>query len=111
MAMTQQQRDEKTAAKRKNLAEKELRHRVRPGIEQALNRVRKRGKTPIASEVIKIAIMKMDLMSDGELIDFLTYPRHEIVISEDVAREFANASLMAIQKDPGDEIISPVTHV
>ncbi|MDD1966144.1 hypothetical protein NPS29_12515 [Pseudomonas putida] len=107
MAMDQKQRDEKAAAKRKKLAEKELRHRVRPGIEQALSRVRKRGSTPVASEVLQIAIMKMDLMSDEELIDFLKYPRHEIMISEEVARVFTNASLKAIQADPGDEIIAP----
>lgn len=107
MAASQEDRSAKAALKRKLLAEKELRHRVRPGIEQALNRIQRRGKTPIASEVLQIAIMKMDLMGDEELIDFLKYPRHEIVISEDVARDFVNASLMAIQKDPGDEIISP----
>lgn len=107
MAMDQKQRDEKTAAKRKKLAEKELRHRVRPGIEQALNRVRQRGRTPIASEVLQIAIMKMDLMGDDELNDFLKYPRHEIMISEEVAREFTNASLKVIQADPGDEVIPP----
>ena len=34
-------------------------------------------------------------------------PRHEFQISENVAREFRNKSLLAIQKDPGDEIIEP----
>jgi len=95
------------AQKRLLVAEKELRHRVRPGIEQALNRVRKRGRTSIVSEVLQIAIMKMDLMEDDELVEFLTYPRHEIMIDEEVARSFLNASLASIQKDPGDEIINP----
>lgn len=36
MAMTQQQRDEKTAAKRAMAGEEELRYRVRPGTKQAL---------------------------------------------------------------------------
>ncbi|WP_419146543.1 hypothetical protein [Pseudomonas syringae] len=75
MAMDQEERSAKTALKRKLVAEKELRHRVRPGIEQALNRVRQRGKMPIVSEVLQIAIMKMDLMDDEELDAFLTYPR------------------------------------
>ena len=34
--------------------------------------------------------------------------RHKIEISENVAREFHNQSLMEIRKDPGDEIIAPV---
>lgn len=34
--------------------------------------------------------------------------RHEFTISENVAREFRNKSLLAIQKDPGDEVIEPV---
>lgn len=87
MPADQKARSAKAAAKRAKNAEKELRHRVRPGIEQALNRVRQRGKTPIISEVIQIAIMKMDLMGDEELQAFLTYPSHEIMISENVARK------------------------
>ena len=87
MAKTVQERSAKAAQKRLAVAEKELRHKVRPGIEQAMERICARGKTPIISEVLQIAIMKMDLMPDDELITFLSYPRHEIVISENVARK------------------------
>ncbi|NWA43845.1 hypothetical protein HX871_07125 [Pseudomonas reactans] len=107
MAKSVQERSAKAAQKRLVVAEKELRHKVRPGIEQAMERICARGKTPIISEVLQIAIMKMDLMGDGELIEFLNYPRHEIVISENVAREFHNQSLSEIRKDPGDEILPP----
>ena len=31
--------------------------------------------------------MKMDLMGDNELIEFLRYPRHEIVVDENVAHQ------------------------
>lgn len=47
-------------------------------------------------------------MKDEELVDFLSYPRHEIMINEEVARDFLNASLASIQKDSGDEIIAPI---
>ncbi|NMZ54133.1 hypothetical protein [Pseudomonas lundensis] len=87
MAKTVQERSAKAAQKRIAVAEKELRHRVRPGIEQAMERIRLRGKVPIISEVLQIAIMKMDLMADDDLIGFLRYPRHKIVISENVAAE------------------------
>jgi len=51
--------------------------------------------------------MKMDLMADHELAAFLSYPRHKIVISENVARDFHNESLRELKRDPGDEIGSP----
>ena len=43
----------------------------------------------------------------SKAIFLLDPPRHEFTISENVAREFRNKSLLAIQKDPGDEIIEP----
>ncbi|MBX8534580.1 hypothetical protein K5D33_07555 [Pseudomonas cichorii] len=107
MAMSQQERDAKAASKRLAYAEKELRHRVRPGIEQAITRIRNRSAKITTSELLQIAVMKMDLMSDEELRQFLLYPRHEILISENVAREFEAKSLLMIQQDPGDEIEAP----
>ena len=107
MAKSVQERSAKAAQKRLAVAEKELRHKVRPGIEQAMERICARGKTPIISEVLQIAIMKMDLMGDDELVVFLSYPRHEIVISENVAREFHIQSLAELKRDSGDEMITP----
>ncbi len=108
MAKSVQERSAKAAQKRLAVAEKELRHKVRPGIEQAMERIRLRGQVSIISEVLQIAIMKMDLMGDNELIEFLRYPRHEIVIDENVAREFRNLSLAELKREPGDEIIQPM---
>lgn len=107
MAKSVQERSAKAAQKRLAVAEKELRHKVRPGIEQAMERIRLRGQVPIISEVLQIAIMKMDLMADDELIEFLRYPRHEIVISENVAREFHKQSLVKLKRDPGDKFFAP----
>ncbi|WP_122578186.1 hypothetical protein [Pseudomonas viridiflava] len=107
MALTQKQRDERTALKRQKAGEEELRHRVRPGIKQAIQRIRDRADRIAVSELLQIATMKMDLMSDEELAAFLVYPRHEIMISENVAADFHAKSLMMIQKEPGDEIVSP----
>lgn len=106
MAKTVQERSAKAAQKRLAVAEKELRHKVRPGIERAMERICARGKTPIISEVLQIAIMKMDLMADDELVAFLNYPRHEIVISESVARDFHNQSLAELRRDPGDDFFA-----
>ena len=109
MAKTVQERSAKAAQKRLAVAEKELRHKVRPGIQQAIERICARGQTPIISEVLQIAIMKMDLMPDDELMSFLRYPRHEIVINENVALEFHNQSLAELRHDPGDEIVKPLS--
>lgn len=108
MAKTIQERSAKAAQKRLAVAEKELRHKVRPGIEQAMERIRLRGQVPIISEVLQIAIMKMDLMGDEELDAFLKYPRHEIIINENVARDFLVRSLVELKRDPGDEFLPPV---
>lgn len=103
MAKTVQERSAKAAQKRLAVAEKELRHKVRPGIEQAMERICARGKTPIISEALQIAIMKMDLMSDDELAAFLSYPHHEIVINENVARAFHAGSMAELKRDAGDD--------
>ena len=108
MAKSVQERSVKAAQKRLAVAEKELRHKVRPGIERAMERIRMPGKVPVISEVLQIAIMKMDLMADDELIEFLSYPRHEFVISENVARTFHNRSMTEISRDPGEEIVPPI---
>jgi len=73
-----------------------------------MERIQLRGQVPMISEVLQIAIMKMDLMPDDELMSFLRYPRHEIVISENVARAFHSESLRELRNDPGDEYSSPV---
>lgn len=107
MALTQKQRDDRTALKRHKAGEEELRHRVRPGIKKAIQRIRDRAERIEVSELLQIATMKMDLMSDEELADFLTYPRHEIMISENVAADFHSKSMLMIQQDPGDEVVEP----
>ncbi len=103
MAKTVQERSAKAAQKRMAVAEKELRHKVRPGIEQAVERIQLRGRVSIISEVLQIAIMKMDLMADDELAAFLSYPRHEIVINENVARAFHARSMVELRRDAGDD--------
>ena len=100
MAKSVQERSAKAAQKRLAVSEKELPHKVRPGIEQAIERICARGKTPIISEVLQIAIMKMDLMGDTELIEFLRYPRHEIVVDENVAHQlYSHGQRQALRLD------------
>ncbi|MCF5714285.1 hypothetical protein I9H06_16590 [Pseudomonas tremae] len=111
MALTQEQRNDNLKEKRAKFAEKELRHRVRPGIEQVIQRIRDRASKIAVSELLQISVMKMDLMSDEELTEFLTYPRHEILVSESVAREIYDHGVRSIMSNPdrdeADEIEAP----
>jgi peptide subunit release factor 1 (eRF1) len=107
-AMTTQQRSQKAAAKRGKLAEKELRHKVRPGIEAAMDRIRDRSSTPEISEVIQLAILKMDAMTDAELVEFLRPPRHKVVISKTLRDKFENESRRELMKNPSDSQLAPL---
>lgn len=111
MAASQDDRNKKLATKRAKAAEKELRHRVRPGIEQAVSRIRKRGDGIATTELLQIAIMKMDLMDDAELNEFLKYPRHKIMVSKNVAEEIYQFGVRSVMcnpdQDPDDEIEAP----
>lgn len=92
MAKNTQERSEKAAKKRAQYDEKELRHKVRPGIHQAMDRIRTRSGTEEISEVLQLAILKMDAMTDADLIEFLKPPRHEITISKTLRERFENES-------------------
>jgi len=48
-------------------------------------------------------------LGPGGAPQLLTPPRHVIELSQNVSREFRLKSLMMIQKDPGDEVIEPVS--
>ncbi|VVN50888.1 hypothetical protein PS685_00412 [Pseudomonas fluorescens] len=51
-----------------------------------MERIRLREDEQLISEVLQIAIIKMDLMSEDILIELLRCERHVIMISENVAR-------------------------
>lgn len=92
MAKSTQERSEKAATKRVKVGEKELRHKVRPGIHQMMDRIKERSGVTQISEVLQTAIIKMDAMTDADLIEFLTPPRHEITISKTLRDKFDNES-------------------
>jgi hypothetical protein len=110
MAKSTQERSAKAAKKREQYDEKELRHKVRPGIHQAMDRIRDRSGTEEISEVMQLAILKMDAMTDAELIEFLKPPRHEITISKTLRERFDNESrrVAGTHSDDGEsEVIEP----
>ncbi|WP_179179105.1 hypothetical protein [Pseudomonas sivasensis] len=106
MAATQQQRSAKSAAKRRELGEEELRHRVRQGEKQMLADLMAWTEDTEKASVMSGALRYIHSLGPEGAREALR-SRHEIVISKDVAREFRNQSLAELNRDPGDEIVTP----
>ncbi|WP_289139542.1 hypothetical protein [uncultured Pseudomonas sp.] len=106
-AVPQKERSAKSARKRVEFAEEELRLRVRPGTRQALSDLMEWSGITEQGEALTLMIHHLHAMGSTKCRPLLNPPRHEIEISQNVAREFRNKSLLAIQNDPGDEIIEP----
>ncbi|QJI11991.1 hypothetical protein HKK58_05415 [Pseudomonas sp. ADAK22] len=106
MAATQQQRSAKSAAKRRELGEEELRHRVRQGEKQMLAELMAWTEDTEQASVMSGALRYVHSLGPEGAREALR-SRNEIVISENVAREFQRESLLMIRQDPGDEILSP----
>ena len=107
MAAQQKERSAKTAAKRKARGEEELRMHAMAGTRQALADLMAWHGIEEQGEAMTLMIHHLHALGSAKCQPLLNPPRHEIEISQNVAREFRNKSLMAIQKDPGDEIIEP----
>ncbi|MDR8364061.1 hypothetical protein [Pseudomonas sp. JL3] len=106
MAKTGQERSEKAALKRVEFDEKELRHRCRLGTRLKLEELMGWSKDTEQASVIEGCLRHVHSLGPEGAREALK-ARHEIVISENVARKFHNQSLCEIRKDPGDEIIEP----
>lgn len=107
-AKTTKQRSYAASVRRGELAEKELRHKVRPGIEAMMDSIRERSGTEEISEVLQTAIRKMFAMTDADLIEFLQPPRYGYTISETLREQFDNESRRELMKNPGDEHSAPI---
>ncbi|QZA71266.1 hypothetical protein AH02_21 [Pseudomonas phage AH02] len=110
MAMTQADRDKKAAAKRAKAGEEELRMRVRPGTKTALKELMEWAGIEEQGEALTLMIHNLHGMGLNAL-PMLSAPRHVFEVSENVAREFHNKSLLMIQADPGDEVLRPALEV
>jgi len=86
MAKTQQERSAKAAAKRAEVGEEELRHRVRPGVLAKLEDLMQWGGIEQKAEAVQLLILNVHALGPDGAAQLLTVPRHEIAISESVAR-------------------------
>ena len=87
--------------------QEELRLRVRPGTRQALADLMEWSGITEQGEAMTLMIHHLHALGSTRSLSLLEPPRHVFEPSEKVAREFRNKSLLAIQNDPGDEIIEP----
>jgi hypothetical protein len=91
MAKTQQERDQKTAAKRAKASEEELRLRVRPGTKQALKELMQWAGIEEQGEAMTLMIHRLHELGPDRALPMLSCPRHEITVSPDVAQKLALA--------------------
>lgn len=91
MAMTQQERSAKTAAKRAAAGEVELRHRVRPGIRAMLAELMEWHGIEEQSEALQLLILNAHSLGPEGSARLLAIPRHEIKLTENVARALRKA--------------------
>ena len=88
MAKLVQERSAKTARKRIANAEEELRLRVRPGTRQALADLMEWSGITEQGEAMTLMIHHLHALGSAKCQPLLNPPRHEIEISENVARDF-----------------------
>jgi len=107
MAKTGQQRSAKAAEKRIEYDEKELRHRLRLGTRRKLQELMVWNDIQEMSEAVQNLILNGHALGPTLSYQAIQSPRHQVLISENVARMFRNGSLSELKRDPGDEIIEP----
>ncbi len=106
MAKTGQERSAKAALKRIEFDEKELRHRCRLGTRRKLEELMDWNKDTEQASVIEACLRYVHSLGPEGAREALR-ARHKILISENVAQEFHNQSLIELRRDPGDEVIAP----
>lgn len=89
MAMTPRERSALAAAKRQIYAEKELRHRVRPGIQRMLDDLMSWNQVDEQNEAIQNLIINAHALGPKGSADAMRTPQHEITISKRVAELLA----------------------
>ncbi|WP_122544332.1 hypothetical protein [Pseudomonas viridiflava] len=87
MALTQKQRDERTALKRQKAGEEELRLRVRPGTKQALKELMEWAEIEEQGEALTLMIHHLHGLGPGGALPMLEVPRHDFKASPVVARK------------------------
>ncbi|POF94389.1 hypothetical protein [Pseudomonas putida] len=86
MALTQQQRDEKRRAKESRAKVEDLRMKAGQGTRQALAEIMEWAEVEENGEAMTLLIHRIHELGPEAALHFLSAPRHEIVVSDFVAR-------------------------
>jgi hypothetical protein len=107
MAASQAERSAKAANKRKAKGSEELRMHAMEGTRTALAELMEWHDIKEQGEAMTLMIHHLHGLGPTGSAPFFAAPRHIFVIKQNVARLFDQKSMLMIQKDPGDEILSP----
>ncbi|WP_409321354.1 hypothetical protein [Pseudomonas monteilii] len=86
MAMDQAERDRRRREKSAKHQEEDLRLKVRPGTKQALAEIKEWARVDENGEAMTLLIHRIHGLGPEAALHFLSAPRHEIVVSDFVAR-------------------------
>ncbi|MFJ3114895.1 hypothetical protein ACIPI6_00045 [Pseudomonas protegens] len=104
MAKTGKERSAKTAAKRIEYDEKELRHRLRLGTRKKLEELMAWNDIEEISEAIQNLILNAHALGPTLSYQAIESPRHKITVSENVARMIqAAGKRQAARRDSEEE--------
>jgi hypothetical protein len=109
MAVDQKERSAKSAKKREEFDEKELRHRLRLGTRQKLEELMEWNDIEEISEAVQNLILNAHALGPTLSYQAIESPRHKVTISENVARMFERESRREIERNPGDDVLRPVS--
>lgn len=107
MAASQSERSAKAAGKRKAVGEEELRMRARKGTRNVLADLMEWHGIEEQGEAMTLAPHHLHALGPEGSRRFFTPPRHEYIVPQNVALAFDRKSMLMLQQDGGDEIISP----
>lgn len=109
MAMTQQERDAKRRAKEARMGAEEMRFKAMAGEKRMLCEIMEWADDKEQASVMQLCVRYMHSLGPEGVREAMNSlrARHKFVISENVARDFEAKSLLIIQQDSGDEVISP----
>ncbi|KJK19094.1 hypothetical protein [Pseudomonas sp. 2(2015)] len=107
MAMDQAARDRRRREKSAKVQEEDLRLKVRPGTKQALLELMAWAGIEEQGEAMTLMIHHLHGLGPGGALPLLEPPRHKYEVSQSVALEFSRKSILMIQQDPGDELVTP----
>lgn len=108
MPMDTKDRSAKTAKGRAARGEEELRLWCRPGTRQMIKDLMEWASDKQQASVMTGALRHLHSLGPEAAREALS-PRHDLVIKESWREAFVNESRRELMRDPGDEVITPIT--